>query len=156
MDQNKRRDLVRDSGVHIPNSDEGNAFEDTEENPVDPCLNNAALLPIPEDEADQGLQEDKEEADRDNNTNENPGQENMPPQVNTNPPKAVQPQQLTALMQFDGNMVEAFVNWLECLETAKETCNWAENSLVQVAKAKGGAAITEWDKGKRLQGITVN
>ena len=30
---------------------------------------------------------------------------------------------------------------------AKYTYNWAENSLVQVAKAKGGAAIGEWDRG---------
>ena len=46
-------------------------------------------------------------------------------------------------------------DWIECLETAKDTYNWAENSLVQVAKAKGGAAIAEWDRGNRLRGITV-
>ena len=39
---------------------------------------------------------------------------------------------------------------------AKDTYNWAENSLVQVAKAKGGAAIAEWDRGNRLRGIIVN
>ena len=60
----------------------------------------------------------------------------MPPQVVPNAPGAVQPTQLTALLQFDGNRGEAFVNWLECLETAKDTYNWAENLLVQVAKQK--------------------
>ena len=79
----------------------------------------------------------------------------MPPQVDPNASNAVQPQQLNALLQFDGNRGEAFVNWIECLETAKDTYNWAENSLVQVAKAKGGAAIAEWDRGNRLRGITV-
>ena len=67
----------------------------------------------------------------------------MPPQVDPNAPNAVQPQQLNALLQFDGNRGEAFVNWIECLETARETYNWAENALVQVAKAKGGASIAE-------------
>ena len=39
---------------------------------------------------------------------------------------------------------------------AKDTYNWAEKSLIQVAKAKGGAAIAEWDRGNRLRGIIVN
>ena len=161
MDQNERRDLGRDSGVHVPNSDEDNSFENAEENPIYPCLNKAALLHIPEEEEAAGLseveeeEEEEEEEENNNNGNQNPGQ-NMPPQVNPNPPNAVQPQQLNALLQLDVNSGEAFINWIECLETAKDTYGWAENSHVQVVKAKGGAAIAEWDWGNRLRGITVN
>ena len=108
---------MRDSGVYVPNSDEDNSFEDAEENPIDPLLNNAALLPMPEDEADQGSPDENEEEVEEEEGN------NMPPQVNANPPNAVQPQQLTTLLQFDSNRGETFVNWIEYLETAKETCS---------------------------------
>ena len=149
MASNERRELVRDSGVHVPNSDEDNSFEDAEENPT-PRAEDAALVPIPEGSGSSA----ESESDSDNQQRENPNP-NMPPQVDPAAPSAVQPQQLNALMQFDGNRGEAFVNWIECLETARETYNWAENSLVQVAKAKGGAAIAEWDRGNRLRGIVV-
>ena len=114
MDPNERRDLVRDSGVHVPNSVEDNSFEDEEENPIDPCLNEPVLLTIPEEEA-AGLPEvAEEEVEEENNNNGNPNTgQNMPPQVNPNPPNAVQPQQLNALLQFDGNRSQAFVNWIE-------------------------------------------
>ena len=137
---------MRVSGVHVPNSDEDNSFEDAEENPIEARLNEAALIPIPEEEDADNPEE--EERDQD------PGQK-MPPQVDPNAPNAIQPQQLNALLQFDGNRGEAFVNWIECLENAQDMYHWAENSLVQVAKAKGGAAIAEWDRGNRLRGITV-
>ena len=109
----------------------------------------AALIPIPEEEpAHTSENEEEEEKEEEEARNQAPGQ-NMPPQVDPNAPNAVQPQQLNALLQFDGNRGEAFVNWIECLETAKDTYNWAENSLVQVAKAKVGAALAEWDRGNR-------
>ena len=152
MDPNERRELVRDSCVHVLNSDEDNSFEDAEENP-DPLVVEAALVPIPEEagsnSSDSNEEEEEEEED-------NQAGQNMPPQVDPNVPGAIQPQQLNALLQFDGNRGEAFVIWIECLETAKDTYNWAENSLVQVVKAKGGAAIAEWDRGNRLRGIIVN
>ena len=105
---------MHDFGVHVPHSDEDNSFEDAEENPADPRLNEAALIPIPEEE-DGHIPEGEGEEEED----QDPGQ-NMPPQVNPNAPNAVQPQQLNALFQFDGNRGEAFVNWIECLETAKD------------------------------------
>ena len=145
MDPHERRDLVRDSGVHVPNSDEDNSFEDAEENP-NPVVAEAALVSIPEADSTKSENELSTEDEEDNNGNNDAGQ-NVPPQVDPNAPSAVQPQQLNALLQFDGNQGEAFVNWIECLETTRETYNWAENSLVQVAKAKGGAAIAEWDRG---------
>ena len=35
---------------------------------------------------------------------------------------------------------------------AQETYNWTVDSLVQVAKAKGGSKVAEWDRGNRLRG----
>ena len=151
MNPNERRELVHDSGVHVPHWDEDNSFEDAEENPVNPRWNEAALIPIAEEEDTHIPVGEGEEEEG----NQDPGQ-NMPPQVDPNTPNAVQPKQLNALLQFDGNRGEPFVNCIGCLETAKDTTNWAENFLVQVAKAEGGAAIAEWDRGNRLRGITVN
>ena len=43
--------------------------------------------------------------------------------------------------------------WLEAIENAQQTYNWAPNALVQVAtKTKGGPKIAEWDRGKRFCG----
>ena len=53
----------------------------------------------------------------------------------------VTPSQLSALPTFDGERGEGFVNWLERLEVAQVTCNWTVDSLVQVAKAKGGSKV---------------
>ena len=64
----------------------------------------------------------------------------------------VTPSQLSALPTFDGERGEGFVNWLERLEVAQVTYNWDIDSLVQVAKAKGGSKVAEWDRGNRLRG----
>ena len=64
----------------------------------------------------------------------------------------VTPSQLSALPTFDGERGEGFVNWLERLEVAQVTYNWTVDSLVQVAKAKGGSKVAEWDRGNRLRG----
>ena len=68
-------------------------------------------------------------------------------------PAAVTPAQLQSLPLFDGKRGEGFINWLECLETAQVTYGWTIDSLIQVAKAKGGAAVAEWDRGNRLRGV---
>ena len=70
-------------------------------------------------------------------------------------PGAVNPQQLTSLPVFNGDRGEGFVNWLECLETARQTYNWAEDSLVSVAKAKGGALVAEWDRANRIRDVQI-
>ena len=58
----------------------------------------------------------------------------------------VTPPQLQSLTAFDGKMGEGFVNWIRTLETARVTYRWPLNALVQVAKAKGGSAVVEWDR----------
>ena len=60
--------------------------------------------------------------------------------------------QLSALHTFDGEKGEGFVNLLERLEVSQVTYNWTVDSLVQVAKAKGGSKVAEWDRGNRLRG----
>ena len=67
----------------------------------------------------------------------------------------VTPPQLQSLPAFDGKRGEGFINWIETLETACVTYRWPLNALVQVAKAKGGSAVAEWDRGNRLRRINV-
>ena len=64
--------------------------------------------------------------------------------------------ELTSLPTFDGQRGESFVNWLEAIEDAAITYRWAENSLIQVAKAKGGPKVVEWSRGNRLRQIEPN
>ena len=68
--------------------------------------------------------------------------------------KAVYPNQLRKLLHFDGNRGESLVIWIECLETARLTLQM--DSLVQVAKAKGGSTVAKLDRGNRLRGININ
>ena len=57
----------------------------------------------------------------------------------------VTPSQLQSLTAFDGKRGEGFINWFESLETARVTYRWPHNAQAQVAKAKGGSAVAEWD-----------
>ena len=57
------------------------------------------------------------------------------------------PPQLQSLPEFDRKRGEGFIKWIETLETARDTYRWPLNALVQVAKAKGGSAVAEWDRG---------
>ena len=66
----------------------------------------------------------------------------------------VRPQQLANIPLFDGERGEGFVNWVETLENARDAYDWPEDSLVGVAKSRGGPKIAEWLRGKRLQGTT--
>ena len=100
--------------------------------------------------------------DNQNDDNQQPGDEQPnnqgDPVININMPAdpgAVNPQQLTSLPVFNGDRGEGFVNWLECLETARQTYNWAEDSLVSVAKAKGGALVAEWDRANRIRDVSI-
>ena len=68
----------------------------------------------------------------------------------------VLPGQLVTLPVFDGERGEGFVNWLEAIENAQRTYNWAADYLVKVAKTKGGPKIAEWDRGNRLRGNIQN
>ena len=68
----------------------------------------------------------------------------------------VLPGQLVTLPVVDGERVEGFVNWLEAIENAQRIYNWAANSLVQVAKTKGGPKIAEWDRGNRVRRYVRN
>ena len=45
-------------------------------------------------------------------------------------------------------------NWIETLENTKDAYDWPVNSLVGVAKTRGGPKIAEWLRGQRLQGTT--
>ena len=45
---------------------------------------------------------------------------------------------------------------LETIENAQQTYNWAPNSLVQLAKTKGGPKRAEWDRGNHLRGNVRN
>ena len=60
----------------------------------------------------------------------------------------VLPIQLVTLPVFERG--ERFLNWLEAIENARSTYNWASNALIQVAKTKGGPKIEEWDHSNRL------
>ena len=66
---------MRDSGVHIPNSDEENSFEDAEENP-DPVVEEAALIPIPEEAGSHSADSNKEEQEEQEDIQAG---QNMPP-----------------------------------------------------------------------------
>ena len=68
----------------------------------------------------------------------------------------VLPGQLVTLPVFDREQGEGFVNWLEAIENAQRTNNWAPNALVQAAKTKGGPKTAEWDRGNRLRGNVRN
>ena len=70
-----------------------------------------------EDNQQPGGEQPNNQAEPDYNPNAN-----MPAE-----PGAVNPQQLTSLPVFNGDRGEGFVNWLECLETARQTYNWAED-----------------------------
>ena len=48
------------------------------------------------------------------------------------------------------------MNWLERLEVTQATYNWTLDSLVQIAKAKGGSKVAEWDRGNQLRGQVRN
>ena len=67
----------------------------------------------------------------------------------------VKPGQLSSLPTFNGERGEGFINWLETIENAQVTYNWAVDAQIQVAKSKGGSALAEWDRGNRLRGITL-
>ena len=70
------------------------------------------------------------------------------------PAGQVRPQQLANIPLFDGERGEGFVNWVETLENARDAYDWPVDSLVGVAKSRGGPKIAEWLRGKRLQGTT--
>ena len=46
------------------------------------------------------------------------------------------------------------MNWVETLENARDAYDWPIDSLVGVAKSRGGPKIAEWLREKRLQGTT--
>ena len=77
-----------------------------------------------------------------------------PPPIMPDNQDHVRPQQIANIPLFDGERGEGFVNWLETLENAKDAYNWPVDSLVGVAKSRGGPKIVEWLRGKRLQGTT--
>ena len=71
------------------------------------------------------------------------------------PPGQVRPQQIANIPLFDGERGEGFVNWVETLENARDAYDWPIDSLVGVAKSRGGPKIVEWLRGKRLQGCLL-
>jgi len=81
----------------------------------------------------------------------NPNQPIMPDPA---PAGQVRPQQIANIPLFDGERGEGFVNWVETLENARDAYDWPIDSLVGVAKSRGGPKIVEWLRGKRLQGTT--
>ena len=89
-------------------------------------------------------------------TRDDGGNDNSANAANAEGPKPVNPNQLQTLLHFDGNQGEALVNWIECLETVRLTYNWSIDLLVQVAKAKGGSTVAEWDRKNGPRGIIVN
>ena len=134
IDPIERRELVRDFGVHVPNSEDDNSFEDAKENPAYTRLENVALLPIPESSS-WWFREWRI-----------PRRRSRSEQYDSQSGSQVVYYiiKLTTFLQFNRNRGEAFVNWLECLEAAKDAYNWSENALaVQVAKAKG-RVWTRW------------
>ena len=63
-----------------------------------------------------------------------------PPRTPTPPAMAgqVRPQQIANIPLFDGKRGEGFVNWIETLENARDAYDWAVDSLVGIAKSRGG------------------
>ena len=134
------RSRIRDSGVAVSFQHDNTIVTDSdEENEED----------VPEIQGPE-VPEDPEEEDEIPDL----GQLFPIPEEDEQPNMAepVTPSQLSALPTFDGERGEGFVNWLERLEVAQTTYRWTEDSLVQVAKAKGGAKVAEWDRGNRLRG----
>jgi len=87
--------------------------------------------------------------------NPSPPPSRAPSPVNmADPVEPVRPQQIANIPLFDGERGEGFVNWVETLENARDAYNWDVNSLVGVAKSRGGPKIVEWLRGMRLQGTT--
>ena len=84
------------------------------------------------------------------------GEQPIPPAMAAAAPNDVRSSELTSLPTFDGNRGESFINWLEAIEGAAITYRWAENALIQVAKAKGGPKVAEWSRGNRLRQIEPN
>ena len=121
------RNLIRDSGVHQP--DESLAEEDPN-------------ITIREGDISSDSSED----------NSSDNADIMPD--NNDPPVQVRPQQVANIPLFDGERGESFTNWIETLENTKDAYNWPVDSLVGVAKTRGGPKIAEWLRGQRLQGTT--
>ena len=118
------RNLIRDSGVHQP--DESLAEEDP----------NITIR----------------EGDNSSDSSSVSSNSDMPD--NNDPPAQVRPQQVANIPLFDGERGESFTNWLETLENTRDAYDWPEDSLVGVAKTRGGPRIAEWLRGQRLQGTT--
>ena len=111
----------------------------------------AAILPNPQPQPQPNPDQVPDRSDSESSEeSSDDDQANMPAN-----PDPVKPGQLQTLPSFDGERGEGFITWLETLEAAKITYNWAEDALIQVAKAKGGTAIAEWDRGNRLRGVTA-
>ena len=120
------RNLIRDSGVHQP--DESLAEEDPNITIRDGDISSDASKDNSSDSADI-----------------------MP---DNDPPVQVRPQQVANIPLFDGERGESFTKWIETLENTKDAYDWPVNSLVGVAKTRGGPKIAEWLRGQRLQGTT--
>jgi len=120
------RKLIRDSGVHQP--DESLAEEDP----------NITIR-----EGDNSSDSSSVSSHSSNN--------DMP---DNDPPAQVRPQQVANIPLFDGERGESFTNWVETLENTRDAYDWPEDSLVGVAKTRGGPRIAEWLRGQRLQGTT--
>ncbi len=118
--------------------------------PAPAIIPNPQIQPQPVENPDLSDHEDSEDSDSSDESEEDDNQAaaNMPAEP-------VKPGQLQTLPSFNGERGEGFITWLETLEAAKITYNWAEDALIQVAKAKGGTAIAEWDRGNRLRGVTA-
>ena len=108
------KNLIRDSGVHQP--DESLAEED-------PNIT---------------IREGDNSSDSSSVTSHSSSAD-MP----DNDPVQVRPQQVANIPLFDGERGESFTNWLETLENTRDTYNWPEDSLVGVAKTRGGPKIAE-------------
>ena len=139
-----RRDrYIRDSG--LPANDDslitirGSESEssDPEDNPVAPFIFNPTT-PAPSPSPPGPLNPFAMDAANNANPNANQGQ--------------VRPQQIANIPLFDGERGEGFVNWIETLENARDAYDWPVDSLVGIAKSRGGPKIVEWLRGKRLQG----
>ena len=161
-----REEKVRDSGIAEISSSEdeedievenplGNIVEEEEEENEENLVINPQVIPPPE-----GFNMEGAGNPANPNNPADPG--NLDGDANAGAAQAaaaaglVLPGQLVTLPVFDGKRGEGFVNWLEAIENAQRTYNWAPNSLVQVAKTKGGPKIAEWDRGNRLRGNVRN
>ena len=120
------RNLIRDSGVHQP--DESLAEED-------PNIT---------------IREGDNSSDS-SSVHSHSSSTDMP---DNDPPAQVRPQQVANIPLFDGERGESFTNWLETLENTRDAYDWPVDSLVGVAKTRGGPRIAEWLRGQRLQGTT--